>query len=162
MGNAKKEYCKFCWAYYHSTSCIASAETRPSLCEKAKKRMCPPVSEKEKTNDENVNVKKYLRYIQNRLSYLKILSGDIPSNEYRFYQSLQKSINEWGKKHAIFYGCLTGKITTAQAKSSFGCSEKTFRRMMRAQKKSLIKFIEKQEEILSDKYPFIPMADIFE
>lgn len=37
----KNNYCKYCWACYHSTKCIANPETRSKqiLCVKAKDRM---------------------------------------------------------------------------------------------------------------------------
>ncbi len=164
--NGKEEYCQFCWACYQHIKCIAKPEEQGLLCEKAKARMGIPVKESRereiKTDGESTNIKKYLKYIPQRIAYLKMLMGDIPSNEYKFYCSLKKAIEQWGKAHVIFYGCLCGKITTKQAKSLYGVSERTLFRMMREQKKHLIKYIEEQEKLLSEKYPFIPMTDIFE
>ena len=163
----KAEYCKHCWACYHGIRCIAPLEARNALCEKAKARMnggrIKECLQEQPTNDyKDVKVKEFVRYISQRIAYLKILIGGIPSNEYKYYCALKEAIKEWGKAHVIFYGCLYGKISVERAKSILGVSESTFFRIMKKQRKDLIDFIEKQENILNVKYPFIPMADIFE
>lgn len=168
----KEKYCKYCWACYHGKSCIATPESRSKmkLCEIAKARMSKATQKKpskkkvaaepSKSNEISA-VKEYIKYISKRISFLKSFSGDIPSNEYKYYRALQDAIREWGKKHIIFYGYLHKKIEVEQAKNMFGISESTFYRLIRPQCKQLIEFIDKQEEILRKKYPFIPMADIF-
>lgn len=159
---SEKKHCQFCWAYYQRTKCIAPAEQRKTLCGKAMARMDKPaIKEEPKSANEAVNLKKYLKYIPKRIAFLKTLSGEILSNEQRYYCALQEAIKEWGKTHVLFYGCIYGKISVKQAKSMCGVSERTFFRMMSKQRKALIDFIEAQECILSEKYPFIAMTEIF-
>lgn len=155
-------HCQFCWAYHHSEKCIANPENKPLLCQRAKARMKAANKTSIKERVESPNVKKYLKYISKRIAYLKMLMGRIPTSEYKYYCALQEAVKEWGKAHVLFYGCLCGKLTVAQASSICGVSQSTFFRLMRKQKQDLIGFIEKQEDVLSEKYPFIPMADILE
>ena len=155
-----EEYCKYCWANCEYKECIASNENRSLLCKKAKERMFR-AKKKPKTSGESVKIKKYMIYIQKRINYLKHFRGKVLSNEQRYYMALQDAIREWGKSHIIFYACLYGKMETQQGKNMLGVSLREFYRIMSKQREVLIKFIEKQEQILSEKYPFEPMSDIF-
>lgn len=153
---AKKNICNYCFAYYHGVSCIAQPETRKKLCEAAMNRM-----NKNACKEVVSSLKEYIKYIPKRISFLKAFNGDIQSNEYKYYCGLQDYIKEWGKKHIIFYSYLYGKIKVEQVKNMLGVSERTFYRTLKQQSEQLFKLIEKQEIILSTKYPFIPMTDIF-
>ena len=152
---ARTKHCQFCWAWYQNTKCIASAENRKQLCKKAMERSKAAVKPvKQKTAREDVGLKRYLLYIKDRLAFLKALSVKRDSNEYKYYFALQEAIKQWGKSHALFYGCLYGKIEVKQAADMCGVSKRTFFRMMSKQRKDLIDFIEEQERILGEKYPF--------
>lgn len=159
MGERNK-HCQFCWAYYQNTKCIAPAESREMLCQRAIKQLRKtdakePVKKQPNSEGEAVNLKKYLQYIQKRIAFLKALCGEIVSNEYKYYFALQEAIKQWGKTHVLFYACIYGKIGTKQAAAICGVSQRTFYRIMSKQRKSLIAFIEAQERILDEKYPFI-------
>lgn len=156
----KEKYCKFCWACYHGVKCICADENRKAECKKARARMGKNAVKEpteEKKQDEAVCLKEYLKYIPKRIAFLKSVCGKIPSNEYKYYCALQAAIKKWGRAHALFYGCVYGKIGIEQARGMVGVSERTFYRIMSRQRKLLIDFIEKQENILNEKYPFIPI-----
>lgn len=154
---ARTKHCEFCWAWYQNTECIAPAENRKELCKKAMERSKAAVKKpvKQKTGREDVGLKSYLLYIHQRVEFLKALSVNRDSNEYKYYLALQESIKQWGKSHAIFYGCIYGKIKVKQAADMCGVSKRTFFRMMSKQRKDLIDFIEEQECIWGEKYPFV-------
>ena len=159
-----KEYCKYCWAKGDHGECHCHYETRLRHCRKAMLRMA---SEEEETQDANIKTKEmigirdFINYVSNRIAYLKIFNCDTPSNEYKYHCILRKRIKQWGAEHAVFYKYLMDEISKEQAMCLFGISERSFRRIMVNQKKELIAFIEEHEKILSEKYPFDPMADIF-
>lgn len=159
-GLGKEAYCKYCFACEKGIKCIASKDERREmqLCGKAKARM-QEEDEKGGLNKYEA-LKKYLGYIPRRIAYLKMAKREIPSNEYKYYLALHEVIKQWGKSHVICYGCLCGKIKVESARAFIGVSESTFHRIMSRQKKDLILFIEKQEKILSEKYPHIPVSDI--
>lgn len=166
MGEEIK-HCQFCWAYYQHTKCIAPPESREMLCKKAMERMAKtaikepvkkqPVKKQPKNKSEAEGLKKYLEYIQKRIAFLKALSGEIVSNERKYYCALREAIKQWGKTHVLFYACIYGKIGVKQAAAVCGVSQRTFYRIMSKQRKDLIDFIKAQECILGEKYPFIAM-----
>ena len=159
-----KEYCNYCWAKGSKGGCICREESRPQHCRKAKIRLA---AKKEQTNilnksKELIGLREFINYVSNRIAYLKIFNFDIPSNEYKYHCILRKRIKQWGEEHAIFYKYLMGEITTEQAMCLYGIYERSFYRIMTNQRKELIAFIEEHERILSEKYPFESMPDIFD
>lgn len=153
-----KKYCKYCWAN-GGVKCHASEENRRKNCMEAKMRAASE-SNMSKHNESKA-LHDYISYIKNRITYLKAFSPSVPLSEYKYYRALLTEIKRWGEQHIIFYKYLRGKITIDDATSLYGVSEREFYRMMKHQRALLIKFIEEQENILGEKYPFIPMTDVF-
>ncbi len=102
---------------------------------------------------ETSGLKKYLTYINDRIMYLKMTGFGIPSNEYKFYNTLRERIKQWGDTHALCYAYIRGKIDMPQVQYAMGVSERVCYRMINNQQKDLIKFITLQEQILEEQYP---------
>lgn len=153
-----KEYCKFCWAK-SSDKCVCVKENRLVNCKKAMERADTHVIT---TNKEWIGLRDYLKYISNRIEYLKISKGDIPSNEYKYYYLLRKKIHQWGEEHIVFYKYILGKITIHQAKTLCGVSYRQMYRIFSQQRKNLICYIEEQENLLGGKYPYIPTVEVID
>ena len=151
-----KKYCDFCWAKLYGGGCLVDLSTRKIHCEKAMARL-----EQSVFNNETQKVRDYIAYVSKRIRYLKLFQGDVKFSEYKYYCELRSRIKEWGKSHIIPYAYLSGKFTLEKALEFYGVSEREFYRLIKAQRKRLIKFIEEQEEALEQKYPFIPLTDIF-
>ncbi len=155
----RKEYCNFCWAKGSGGRCICKEESRLEHCEKAKIRMAADALTK---NKELIGLREYLDYISNRIIYLKILSNYTTCNEYKYLCQLRKRIKQWGKEHIIFYKYLRGTLSLEEAKILYGISYKQLYRLVTSQRKELIVFIEEQEKLLEEQYPFDPNADILD
>ncbi len=152
-----KKWCNFCWAKLYGGGChIADVKSRIVECEKAKTR-----SEKSTSVNQIQGLRDYIAYISKRIRYLKSFQGSVECSEHKYYCELRKQIKMWGRKHAIFYAYMRGKIELRKATELYGVSEREFYRLISLQRRRLIKFIEEQEEILEQKYPFIPVSDIF-
>lgn len=155
--SSNKKYCDFCWAKLHGGGChIVDLNARKIHCQKAMERL-----EQEVFNNETQKVRDYIAYLSKRIRYLKLFQGNVKFSEYKYYCELRSRIKEWGKRHIIPYAYLSGKFTCDQAIEFYGVSKREFCRLMKTQRRRLIKFIEEQEEVLEEKYPFIPMSDIF-
>ena len=152
-----KDYCNFCWAKGSDGKCLCDKESRLQHCKKARARIKEPTTQKQ----ELVGLRDYLTYLARRSIYLKITNGGIPSNEYKYCYLLQKKIKQWGRKHVVFYKYLCEDITVEQAIDLYGVSRRQFYRISSQQKNDLIVFIEEQERLLSEEYPFPTEADIF-
>lgn len=104
---------------------------------------------------ETTGLKNYLIYINDRITYLKIVTAGIPSNEYEYYKALRELIKQWGKTHILCYGYIRGKIDMEHVKNAMGVSERVCYRIISKQRTEFIKFITEQEKILEEQYPHI-------
>lgn len=155
----RKDYCNFCWAKCSGGRCICKEESRSEHCKKAKIRMAADALTK---NKELIGLREYMNYISNRIIYLKILSNYQACNEYKYLCQLRKRIKQWGQEHIIFYKYLRGTISLEEAKILYGISYRQLYRLATSQRKELIVFIEEQENLLRDQYPFDPDVDIMD
>lgn len=153
----KKKYCDFCWAKLYGGGChIVDLSVRMVHCQKAKER-----SESAVEKNQTQRLRDYIAYLSNRIRYLKLFQGSVEFNEYKYYCELRSRIKDWGKDHIVPYAYLCGKIGLQKAMELYGVSERDFYKLIKLQRARLIKFIEDQEEALEQKYPFIPMSDMF-
>ena len=152
-----KKYCDFCWAKLHGGGChVDDLTTRKLHCQKAMER-----AQETTFKNETQKVREYISYLSKRIRYLKLFQGDVLLSEYKYYCELRNQIKEWGKSHVIPYAYLSGKFSLEKSIEFYGVSKREFFRLIKAQRMRLVKFIEEQEEALAQKYPFIPMSDIF-
>ena len=110
---------------------------------------------------ENMQVRNYLEYIRQRCIYLNIVNNGVQSNEYKFYKSLRDRIKKWGKNHLIPYQFIRGHIDINIVMQCLGISKRQCYRILEQNRKELIRFIEEQEKILEEKYPFEEGVDAF-
>lgn len=152
----KKEYCNLCWAKLPNGSCFCSNKERRQIeCVKARKRLARKKEDERPAKKELHGLREYFSYIPVRLAYLKE-SGNISSNEWNFYVELYSAIKEWGKAHEIFFKYLIKKIDFDRLVRLYGLSERQCVRINGTIKKNLVDYIQKQEELLREKYPFEP------
>ena len=108
---------------------------------------------------ETTGLQKYLTYIDDRITYLRVVTAGMPSNEYEYYKALRERIKQWGKAHILCYSYIRGKIDMGGVINAMGVSERVCYRMIGQQRAKLISFITEQEKILEIQYPFITEDD---
>lgn len=152
-----KEYCGLCWAKLSDGSCLCDEKKREKECEKARMRLAQKRGENVSEQKELQSLRDYLAYIPMRLAYLKVTSSTAwTSNERKYYVELYNAIRNWGKSHEVFFKYLVGKINFQKVVSLYGYSQRRCTQMIKKQRKDFIDFIEEQEPLLRQKYPFEP------
>lgn len=110
-------------------------------------------------NKHTIGLKNYLLYIDDRITYLKVVAAGNPSNEYEYYKALRELIKQWGNTHRLCYGYIRGKIDIESVQYAMGVTKTRCYQIMWKQRDALIKFITEQEKILEVQYPFITEDD---
>jgi hypothetical protein len=108
---------------------------------------------------ETTGLQRYLTYIDDRITYLRVVTAGIPSNEYEYCKALRERIKQWGSTHILCYSYIRGKIDMTRVIHAMGVSERVCYRMISKQRNELIKFITEQEKILEEQYPHIAEVD---
>lgn len=106
-----------------------------------------------KTNSfRSRGIKGYLSYLDDRIKYL----GTIPSvdnmNELEYCKEMIAEAKNWGKSHKVCYQYIRGNITSKEAMAFLGTPERSFYRIMAAQKDEFVGLLKKLEVQLMAKY----------
>jgi hypothetical protein len=104
--------------------------------------------------DQSIKLKKYLRYVIQRVAYLKAGIYSCSDNQYNYFFNLLESIYEWSRHHKLFWKFLLGKLTLDQLKDLLGEPERQTFRYLQRQRENLINFIQTEEIKYYAKYPF--------
>ena len=99
-------------------------------------------------------IKDYLLYIRQRPKFLKRFGDEKSLDEIEYCEELKKRIDEWAKRHKVFYQYISGRINTKLAIAYIGTSERVFYRLMLKQKVKFLKFLSETENELKNKYVF--------
>ena len=153
----KKEHCNFCWAKLPDGSCFCVKEKRPENCRKARMRLAHEREENMQPAKELQGLRDYIAYIPMRLAYLNAqANGKNTSNEWKYYVELYKAIKEWGRTHEVFFKYLIKKINFSKVVKLLGRAKRQCIRIVGTTRKMLVDYIQKQETLLREKYPFEP------
>ena len=153
----KKEHCNFCWAKLPDGSCFCVKEQREENCRKARMRLAQKKEEQMQPAKELQGLRDYLAYIPMRLAYLKAQTDGKPtSNEWKYYVALYKAIKTWGSSHEVFFKYLIKKINFSKVVNLLGRNKRQCIRIVGTTRKMLVDYIQKQEALLREKYPFEP------
>lgn len=104
---------------------------------------------------ESLAVKAYIRYVFQRVKYLK--AGAVSCDEdnmYQFYLQLSKEIRIWLNKHKIWAMFILKRIDFEKVKNLLGLDERGTFRFFARQRKAFIEYFTKKEEELLKEYPF--------
>lgn len=149
-----ESYCNYCWAKLVD-GCLCTEVAREIHCKAARERESKALQQKEATSSrkESRALKDYLKYVSQRIDYLKAFGSEDISNEYKYYVALKASLRAWGSKHQLFYKYLQGKLHFTDVQDLYGVSSRECARIFRSQRKQLLKYISAQEERLIAQYP---------
>lgn len=97
-------------------------------------------------------IRGYLSYLEDRVKYLSTIPNPDSLSEIEYCKEMIAESKNWGKNHKVCYQYIMGNISSKEAMVYLGTPERSFYRIMAAQKDEFIGVLKKLEVQLMDKY----------
>ena len=110
-------------------------------------------NDKQKVN-ANIQVGNYIRYIRQRIGYIKSGILYVEDDERKYLITLYKNIIEYGKKHILYFKYIFDSIDYARLQALMGIDERAIWRYLEHQREKLVRFIQQKELDIFNEYPY--------